>query len=351
MTLAFCGFYFAATAATVHAATPPADANIRYFGRWDRTNTAEYVSQWAGPYLKVGFTGRNVAALLGEKEPSSFYARVDDGPVVEFSDKTGAVDLTPAGGLKAGAHQLFVIAHVGKPLRFRGLELDRGARTAAPRLNPRTVLFVGDSITFGASATNPTLAAWAPKAARESGSEFVRVAQGGIGLVDGFDAPIGKRGMEKQFFQLGAFGTPLGFTPFVGFRDENPDVIVVNLGTNDGNKNEKNPAPMDVFRDRYASFLGELRKTYLASTILALELFNRNGAKNDAIRQAVAKHTETAKDQNVHCVSTDGWVNPNPAGGDIAPDWSHPTDQGHAKLAARMTEVLRNHSIRKETKR
>jgi lysophospholipase L1-like esterase len=348
--LALCCLCLAAVATTVHAATPPADANIRYFGRWDRTDGGEYVGQWAGPYLKVGFTGRKVAALLGEKEPSSFYARVDDGPIVEFSDKTGTVDLTPADGLKAGPHQLFVIGRVGKSLRFRGLELDKDAHTAAPKVSPGTVLFVGDSITFGASATNPTLAAWAPKAALESGSEFVRVAQGGIGLVDGFDAPIGKRGMEKQFFQLGAFGTPTGFTPFVGFQDEKPDVIVVNLGTNDGNKNEKNPVPMDTFRDRYAAFLGELRSRYPAATILALELFSRNGAKNDAIRQAVAKHTETTSDRRVYCVSTDGWVNPNPTGGDIAPDWSHPTDRGHAKLATRMAEVLRTYSRRKETK-
>jgi hypothetical protein len=107
-------------------------------------------------------------------------------------------------------------------------------------------------------------------------------------------------------------------------------------GTNDGNRNKKNSAPVEVFRDRHASFLGDLRNTYPKATLVAPELFNRNGAKNDAIRQAVALHAEATSDTCVRSVSTEGWVNPDPAEGDITPDWSHPADQGHRRLAIRM---------------
>ncbi|MBC8136898.1 MAG: hypothetical protein H8F28_13520, partial [Fibrella sp.] len=44
------------------------------------------------------------------------------------------------------------------------------------------------------SATNPTLEAWAPKSATATGYEYARIAQGGIGLVDGYNSPIGQRG-------------------------------------------------------------------------------------------------------------------------------------------------------------
>lgn len=324
----------------------PADPNFRYFGRWDRADVSEYVAQWAGAYLRVGFTGARVAIRLGEGEPSSFFAAIDGGPPVEYRDRAGLVDLTPAEGMKptspgGGPHQLFLIARVGKPLRFRGLAPggDRTARTAPPKVGARSVLFVGDSITFGASAANPTLDAWAPRAAAAAGCEYARIAQGGIGLVDGYDAPIGRRGMEKQFGMLGAFGSARGDAPFAGWADERPDIVVVNLGTNDADSNEKNPAPLDVFRDRYVGFLTTLRARYPAATILVLEPFNRNGGKCKAVREAVERHTTVTGDRRAFCISTEGWV--NPAGGDIAPDWSHPTDQGHGKLARRMTEALR----------
>jgi lysophospholipase L1-like esterase len=156
--------------------------------------------------------------------------------------------------------------------------------------------------------------------------------------------------MEKQFFQLGAFGSPKGDTPYAGFAVDRPSLIVVNLGTNDGNKNEKNPVPMDVFQERYAAFLKALRTTYPNTPILALELFNRNKDKCEAIRQAVAQTVRDTGDARLRVISTDEWVNPNPAGGDIASDWSHPTDQGHAKLARRMADILTETLIAKETK-
>jgi lysophospholipase L1-like esterase len=349
--LFFCGLCLATLAVPGRAAIPPSDSALRWYGRWDRSQKEEYVSQWAGAYLKAAFTGHSVSVLLNDSEPSSFYMRVDDGPVAEFTEKTGTVDLTPPGGLKPGTHQLFLIARVGKTLRFRGLALSGGGRAAAPKIGKNTVLFVGDSITFGASATNPTLDSWAPRAATTVGCDHTRIAQGGIGLVDGYDAPIGKCGMEKQFFQLGAFGSPKGDTPYAGFAVDRPSLIVVNLGTNDGNKNEKNPVTMGVFRERYAAFLKALRTIYPNTPILALELFNRNKDKCEAIRQAVAQTVRETEDERFRVISTDGWVNPNPVGGDIAPDWSHPTDQGHAKLAQRMADVLRENLSPKETNR
>jgi lysophospholipase L1-like esterase len=188
-----------------------------------------------------------------------------------------------------------------------------------------------------------------PRAAADTGSDFIRIAQGGIGLVDGYDAPIGKRGMEKQFTRLGSFGSPKGDTPFGGLGGEKPDVVVVNLGTNDGNRNEKNPAPMTVFRDATPPFWASCedlpRRDHPRSGAVQPQWGQKRGDP-----AGCGAPCSTTGDQRTRTVSTDGWVNPDPAGGDIAPDWSHPTDAGHEKLARRMTQVLTETFSLKETK-
>lgn len=320
------------------AVVAPDHAAIRYLGRW-QAQEGERVGQWAAPALRVAFTGTRLAIRLGQ-EPSSFVVRVDDGPDRSFADRRGTVEIAPE-GLGGGAHRLRIVAACGKALRFRGLELAPGGTVLAPAPAP-TLLFIGDSITFGAGATDPTLGGWAWLASEALGADCVRIAQGGIGLCDGFEAPLGTRGMERQFAKLGAVGSPLAEREWTGAED--PAVVVVNLGTNDGNRNHAKPVPMDVFRARYAGFLKTLRTRYPKPPILALELFNSYASeKCAAIRGAVEDYAKASGDARVHCVSAKGWVNPDPKGGDIKPDWSHPTDQGHAKLAAKAAEAIRPH--------
>src|SRR5438067_1597219 len=38
----------------------PTDSNIRYLGRWDTRSSSTYVSEWAGAYAVLGFTGTTV---------------------------------------------------------------------------------------------------------------------------------------------------------------------------------------------------------------------------------------------------------------------------------------------------
>ena len=46
----------------------PSDPNIAFVGRWDRSNAGAYVPNWAGAYLRTGFTGTTVKLKQGEKE-------------------------------------------------------------------------------------------------------------------------------------------------------------------------------------------------------------------------------------------------------------------------------------------
>jgi len=65
------------------------DTNIKYFGRWVFTNSAQYSSYWGGAYIKVNFSGTTVKSSWAT--PSNYHAKIDNG--------RGSPTRTPAGRL------------------------------------------------------------------------------------------------------------------------------------------------------------------------------------------------------------------------------------------------------------
>jgi len=58
-----------------------------------------------GAYIKVNFSGTTVKIKLGNT--SSYYAKIDNGPWITYSNATGTVNLTPT-PLANGTHSLSV---------------------------------------------------------------------------------------------------------------------------------------------------------------------------------------------------------------------------------------------------
>jgi hypothetical protein len=120
---------------SAHAAAgdgSPTDSNIRYFGRWDTSSSSAYVSEWAGAYVVVGFTGTTVK--LRQRNSIDLFASVDGGAFASYPNVSGTVDLTPA-RLPSGTHTLRVSyrpvagSYHGDAV-FQGVVLDPGAHTA-----------------------------------------------------------------------------------------------------------------------------------------------------------------------------------------------------------------------------
>ena len=107
------------------------DANIKYFGRWDKSNGTVYHGYWGGAYLKVMFTGTTVKINLGNA--LKYYAKIDDYPWVTFTATNGITNLT-ATPLAQGTHTLVVAQgqDVSYDFAFKGLSLDPGANTLPP---------------------------------------------------------------------------------------------------------------------------------------------------------------------------------------------------------------------------
>ncbi len=309
------------------------DANLRFIGRWDRSDAAVAHSYWSTAYLRAAFTGTTVRVRLAAWV--GFEASID-GRAVADVPFPGGIDLTPV-ALAAGTHTLvFAAAGQNHELAFQRLILDPGATTQALAERP-LIEFVGDSITANggrvaadtSSAEGPATSNYSWLTAEALGCDHVQVAFSGVALATGSGFFGDRTGFDSWYFKLkncnhAADNAAWTFTYA-------PRLVVVNLGTNDV-KDGKRPSD-DEFAVTYATFLRAVRARLPHSTLVGVRPFG--GFQGGGVAKAVAAMT-AAGDPAVRFVDTSGWLEK----ADYS-DGIHPTVPGHAKAAAKLTEALR----------
>jgi lysophospholipase L1-like esterase len=303
----------------------PTDRNIDFVGRWDTTDPAAYVPQWAGAYLRVGFTGTTVA--LQQRNTINFWYSIDGGAYTRVSDASGTVSLTPE-PLAAGRHTLLVSyqivagSYTGDAV-YQGLALDSGAHTFRLPKPRQSTEFIGDSITAGYTATNVSLSSYPWIIGENLGVEHTQIALSGSCLKELTPAEsirgIGCYGIENRYTHLGFQND----SPEWDFRKYRPDVVVINIGTNDVGHG----VPAADVQARYEHLLQIVREKYPHAIILALRIFK--GWWATETQQAVLNR-QAAGDSNVSYVDTTGWWVP----ATMTNDGTHPNDNGHQILAA-----------------
>ncbi|RYD89936.1 MAG: hypothetical protein EOP54_24775, partial [Sphingobacteriales bacterium] len=300
---------------------------IKYFGRWDFSNTSQYVSNWGGAYIRVNFTGTTVKIKLGNQ--NDYFVRIDNGPWVSYLNVSGTVNLTPA-PLSSGTHTLVVAQ--GKDyeyeFKFEGLVLDAGASTGAPTPLNFLMEYIGDSITAGFKDTQANVSAYGWVCAEGLNAEHTQIAWPGIKLLSGSSY----KAMDYQYLKLkGNYNDP-STTANWDFSKYTPQIVVVNLGTNDNPAETTNAA----FQSAYTSFLATVRSKFPNAEIFAMRTFV--GVWESATLAAVNARIN-AGDNKVHFVNTSGWLTANAS--DYLPgDNTHPSVSGQAKAGNLLKSVI-----------
>lgn len=312
---ALAGMLIAAPAA--HAATGDGsvtDPNVRYIGRWNVSSDIA-IGNWAAPYIRTAFTGTTIRIKL--RDSSNIYVSIDGRPDVFFQGVRGTVNLTPT-PLAAGTHTIWVAFRFGSA--FQGFVLDAGARTAAPRVSPKLLEFVGDSITFGALTTKMTVSSYAWLTGERLGVEHTAIARSGACLVDlGADC----FGLDVQYFRTGIDNTAAW-----DFSRYQASAVVVNLGTNDVGHAVTNAQ----FGAAYLKLLRDIRAKRPNAVLFAFETFRMRYVPET---QAAVRTMNDAGDRNVVFINTEGWL----TSADFV-DGGHPNDGGHQKIAARLAPII-----------
>ncbi|SFD99656.1 Lysophospholipase L1 [Chitinophaga sp. CF118] len=303
----------------------PDDPNIKYFGRWDFSDTNQYVSYWGGAYIKVNFSGTTVKIKVGNT--SNFYAKIDNGAWVSYNNTGGTIDLTSI-PLTSGIHSLSVAQ--GRDydylFKFQGLVLDAGAVTSAPASLADLIEYIGDSITAGYLDEQTNVSDYAWVCSEMLHCEHTQIAYPGISLVSTTENPSG---MDVQYFKQQTSNYPS--SPAWDFTKYTPRVIVINLGTNDNTNNTKDSA----FQRGYTSFLANIRTKYPNAEIFVLRTFL--GLRASPSSAAVSARN-AAGDSKVHYINTAGWLTQGTS--DYLPDNLHPSVSGHIKAANLLQPIL-----------
>ncbi len=278
---------------------PPVSTNpeIQYFGRFDFSNASAPRFSWSGSTVRARFKGSHAQIDLSAKTTGGgnttqyFVAVVNNGAPYRFT-VTGRQTITLATGLGAGEHTVSVMRDTeGREAgvsHFHGFNFGNGAQLLAPSRfsNNLRLEVIGDSITCGfgnlgpnatcpfSIATESAFYAYSQVAARALGAQpATQLCMSGRGIVRSY----GEGGSASKMTLPMAFNdtlSPGGNDVSLGVKwafptdpNKQPNVVLVNLGTNDFWNNSE---PTN-YRSQYVQFAANIRSRYPnAHIILAI---------------------------------------------------------------------------------
>ncbi|MCM1022894.1 MAG: GDSL-type esterase/lipase family protein [Prevotella sp.] len=214
--------------------------------------------------------------------------------------------------------------------------------------------FIGDSITCGYGADDPVkenhfstktedvTKAYAYKTAQLLDADYSMVSFSGYGIISGYSD--GKKKVTEQ--QVPKYYTKLGYSwasngSFVpasidwDFTVRRPDVVVVNLGTNDDSYTGSDEERQLEYSAAYVEFLKTIREKNPDAKILCT-LGIMGDRLFEYVQKAADDYTAETGDKNIYTMKFDVQ---SPDDGYSA-DW-HPSVTTHDKAAAKLSEEIK----------
>lgn len=215
--------------------------------------------------------------------------------------------------------------------------------------------FIGDSITCGygvddpdkdhhfVTATEDVTKAYAYKTAQALNADYSMVSFSGYGIISGYttnDTKLVAQTVPQFYTKLGYARTQNGnFAPADidwDFSRRQPDVIVINLGTNDDSYTQDDTERQEEYQAAYVEFIKTVRKKNTDAKILCT-LGIMTDRLFDHVCLAVDKYTKETGDTNIFTMKFDVQ---NPDDGYSA-DW-HPSVITHDKAAEKLIAEIRS---------
>lgn len=215
--------------------------------------------------------------------------------------------------------------------------------------------FIGDSITCGYGIDDPVAEnhfftktedvtkAYAYKTAQALCADYSMVSFSGYGIISGYtttDEKLTTQLVPPLYTKLGYSWSPNKlFCPSAvewDFSKRQPDIIVVNLGTNDDSYTQNESERQEEYATAYAQFLKIIRSNNPNATILCT-LGIMGDRLFDSLASAVSRYREETGDANIHTMKFDVQSETDGYSADF-----HPSVTTHDKAARKLTsEIVR----------
>ena len=240
-------------------------------------------------------------------------------------------------------------------LGIKSISVDQDGTISPANQKSLKIEFIGDSITCGygvddedrnhhfTTSTEDNTKTYAYKTAQALDADYSMVSVSGWGIVSGYtsaqknpDSVLPKI-YEKVGFTYGnKFNNKQPQSLTWDFSRFVPDIIVINLGTNDASWTKKDDKKVAEYKQAYVAFLKQIRaKNKDAQIICSLGIMG--GELFPAIEEAVEEYKSQTGDEKVCSLK---FANQSMADG-IAADW-HPTEKTHAKAANLLVQKIKS---------
>jgi len=317
----------------------PTDPRIVTVGRFDRTDPATIGCQWSASEIRLRVKGGMLGVSAEDTGKNLWQIVVDGKPTEVLVLKAGPNDYLVSLGSDA-VHDVSLVKRTEAfegTTRFSGFDVPAGGIFQAKRRS-RLIEFVGDSITCGygneganqnehfTPETENAYQTYASLAARAVGADVRLIAWSGRKMFP-------DNTMPEIYDRV----LPMEAAPLVDPKDPTPDVVVINLATNDfGAKNpEEGPwtAAYEAFIRRIRSQYGKAQIYVALGSMMSDDYPPENKALSTA-RGYLTRMIERIHDPRVHFVEFDRQLMED----GIGADW-HPNIVTGRKMAARLLDA------------
>ena len=339
----------------------PADPNIQYAGRISFTNPERPAWNFPGIQIMAVFEGTSLK-MMAKPQSGYFMAQIDQAEPfkVAFRGERDSV-VTLATALPEGRHLvrlMYVIEGYELYPEFWGFVLDKGRQLVeAPPFPSRKIEFIGNSITCGYGneglkkeehfdyATENHYYSYASITARNLEAQHWVVARSGIGAYRNYGEP--KTGSPESCmpvqYEYTGYAWKQDLRKEASFLSEKwdfsryqPDVVCINLGTNDLSTNNYD---LSLLKQGYRKLLKMVRQHNPNAKIVFLTgsmLYNQELKEAIQILDEIADEARKAGDKEVYRFDM-----PHIDGEEFFGNDYHPNIYQDEKMAGELTAYLR----------
>ncbi len=327
---------------------PASNSNIRYVGRFDFSNPEEVRFDWSGIYIQFSFRGNGCSLKMSDTGHNYYNVLVDNQPAKTIEVLSDTI-LNIASGLEQKIHkiQIFKRTEGNQGIgTFKGILLpENGEMLAWNEILGRKIEFIGNSITCGYGteglsksehwkpSTENNYQSYAPIMSRAFHADYHITAHSGQGAVRNYGDT------EKA----SAIAMPNRFNrvfdekeqPIWDFSLWKPDVVVINLGTNDFSTQ---PFPdKKQFQDGYAKLINEVQKQYGTIPVFCIVGPMIDEPCYSYVKEMVDNFRNNYRNKSVYFVGIPTYLmDPEK---DLGSD-THPNYKGQCKMAAHVLPVI-----------
>lgn len=327
----------------------PSNPLIQYIGRINDSNPDQPTFNWPGIEIRARFQGTSLRMVAKPKSGNFMYTIDNATPfkVAFNSERDSIVQLATA--LPQGEHSvrlMYTIEGLDRHAVFRGFVLDKGCKLVTPAPLPkRKIEFIGNSITCGYGVEDTSGAdhyldetenhwlSYATLTSEALGAQHFSISRSGIGAYRNYGGPnAGSTDAMPQMYDLTLYHDS---TQLWDFKRWTPDVVCINLGTNDFST-----PGYDVHRyeQAYMALVKHVRSCYPQAGIVMMSGPMLGAEPNALVKTTLDKIKKTLNKQGDKLIFRFDFT-PQDGSLGYSADY-HPSKAQHQKMAAELTKFL-----------